>query len=422
MEKAELIEELELQNPWWKGGEVPLPDRPVDRDIQEELMDELEKKYVTGIVGLRRAGKTTLTRILIKNLLKSNEPEKICYFSFDLADEVGPRKMIKVYSEEVLKEPVGDYSGKVYFFLDEVQKVDNWGGHVKSIQDKELDIKFTITGSSSMNITRGAGESLVGRIRFHKLNPFNFKEFLRYREVDVPNVDLEGLHYPRDSQRYRIEFNNYIEKGGFPELYEELSLEYLKQILDLIFFRDIVEIFTVKRTEVLKGLFRSISEKSGQKISYSNLANDLNTQYRTIKDYLQYLQDSFLITKSIPWEEDHIKSLRKNPKMYVADHSFNSLWKTKEGFVAETIAFNHLSTLGDLRFNNKPEVDIVLPEEKKAFEIKYSSKISKEDCKNLLELPDDYRLFLVSEETYDTWDVGDRTIDVIPLWLLALAV
>lgn len=420
MNKQELIEELRLENPWWKGEDVPLPDKVVERDIQDDLFDELEKEEISAMIGLRRTGKTTLLRLIINKLLDEVESERICYFSFDLAEEVDIRTLIKTFSEEILEEPYSSFEEKVYFFFDEIQKVDDWGNHLKSFQDKDLDMKFVITGSSSMNITKGAGESLVGRIDISKLDPFSFKEYLRYEQVDVPKVDIDALSYPEDASLHRIKFKKYMGKGGFPEIYEEDSKEYLKQILDLIFFRDIVEIFTVKRTDVLKGIFREISARSGQKLNYSNLSNDLDTQYRTVKDYLQYLEDSFLIEKSLPWEDDHIKSLRKNPKMYVSDHSFANLWKADEGLKAETIAFNHLKKIERPRFNREPEVDIVLPENRKVFEVKYSSNLDERDAKNLLKMAEEFQLFLVTEDIYDEWRIDGRIVSVVPLWLLCL--
>ena len=252
------------------------------------------------------------------------------------------------------------------------------------------------------------------------LNPFSFKEYLRYEKADVPEMDLDSLSYPEDASLYRIKFKEFMEKGGFPEIYEDNSKEYLKQILDLIFFRDIVDIFTVKRTDVLKGIFREISERSGQKLNYSSLSNDLDTQYRTVKDYLQYLEDSFLIEKSLPWESDHIKSLRKNPKMYVSDHSFADLWRAGEGLKAETIAFNHLKKIERPRFNRDPEVDIVLPENGKAFEVKYSSNVDEKDAENLLEMSEEFELFLVTEDLYDEWKIDGRVVSAVPLWLLCL--
>ena len=422
MEKQDIIEELRLQNPWWKDGKVEIDEQIIERDILEKMEDEMNDEKVTSIIGLRRVGKTTLVKLMIEKLLEDNDADRICYFSFDLSEEVDPRTLIKVYSEEILKEPYLDFEEKVHFFFDEIQKVKDWGNQIKSIQDKDVNVKFIITGSSSMNITKGAGESLVGRINIHKLNPFTFREYLKYHDIEAPEIRLDDIYYPEEASRYKIKFKEYMEMGGLPELYENQSLEFLKQILDLVFFRDIVEIFTIKRTDVLKGIFRSITEKSGQKINYSNIANDLNTQYRTIKDYIQYLQDSFLIEKSIPYEKSHLKALRKNPKMYVSDHSFMGLWRAKEGLKAETIAFNHLKLLENPNFHQEPEVDIILQDMKRAFEIKYTSNVSKDQAKNLLKLPKNYRLFLVNEDQYDEWSIDGRKIKVIPLWLLALMV
>jgi len=193
-------------------------------------------------------------------------------------------------------------------------------------------------------------------------------------------------------------------------------------MLDLVFFRDIVDMFTVKKTAVLKGLFHHITEQSGQLINYSNLADTLNTQYRTIKDYVQYLEDSFLVITSLPFETNYLKSLRKNPKMYVSDHAYMRLWKVKEGLKAQTIAFHHVQRIETPFFMKDPEVDIILPEKKMAFEIKYTDTITKKDLENIIHLSDEFTLYVITKDTYDTIQVQGRTIHLIPLWLLCLAV
>ena len=106
-----------------------------------------------------------------------------------------------------------------------------------------------------------------------------------------------------------------MEYGGLPEMYDDFSLEYLGQMLDLSFFRDIVEMFIVKRSDILKGIFRIIVKKTGQKINFSKLSGDLGTEYRTVSSYIRYIEDSFLIARSLPYEKSSVKSLRKNPKM-----------------------------------------------------------------------------------------------------------
>lgn len=422
MDRQDIIEELRQQNPWWNTNTIDLPENIITRELKQKISTELSDKKITGIVGLRRVGKTTLLKLIINDLLKQHEPERICYFSFDLAEEIPPRDLIKIYSEDILKEPYTQYTNKVIFLFDEIQKVKNWGNHIKSFQDKDLNIKFIITGSSSLNITKGAGESLAGRIYFHKLTPFSYKEYLMYKRINIPTLSLNNISYIENASIYRINFNDYMQRGGLPELYDEFSKEHLKQMLDLVFFRDIVDMFVIKRTDVLKGLFHHITENSGQLINYSTLADTLNTQYRTIKDYVQYLEDSFLTIKSIPFETNYLKSLRKNPKMYVADHAYMGIWMAKEGLKAQTIAFNHLHRIEEPLFIKDPEVDIILPNSKMAFEIKYTDAIAKKDLENLTHLDKKYTLFLVTKDTYDTIEHHGRTIQLIPLWLLTLAV
>lgn len=419
MKREEILEELQNQNPWWLGKSVDLPKNLTERESTKEILEELSKEKITAVTGLRRVGKTTLLKIIIKKLLNGLSSKRICYFSFDLAKEISPRKIIKLYSEEILKQPLSKVKKKVYFFFDEIQKVENWGNEIKSIYDKKYNLKFVVTGSSSMNLTKGAGESLLGRIHIHKLNPFSFKEFLNYNRVTYPEVSFKEIKYPPNAEELRIKFNDYFREGGLPELYSENSEDILKQILDLTFFRDIVELFPVKRADVLKGVFRVITESTGQKINYSKFTRDLDTEYRTVKEYIQYLKDSFLIEESLPAKEG-IKKLRKKPKVYVSDHAYTNLWECKKGLRAETIAFNHLKKLEKPHYKQKPEVDIILPENKYAFEIKYGEKVHKKDAQSLTELPEEYKLVLVTKERYDTWEVKGRKVRLIPLWLLCI--
>jgi len=422
MDKQDIIEELRLQNPWWSTEKISLPKHTIIRDLSEKINNELTEKKVTGITGLRRVGKTTLLKLTIKDLLQYKEAKRLCYFSFDLSEDVTPRELIKIYSEEILKEAYSNYKQTVFFFFDEIQKVKNWGNQIKSLQDRELNIKFIITGSSSLNLTKGAGESLAGRVLFHRLHPFCFREYLQYKKIKAPNISLKDIKYVENASIYRIQFNEYMQNGGLPELYDGFSNEHLKQMLDLVFFRDIVDMFIVKKTDVLKGLFHHITQHSGQLINYSNLADTLNTQYRTIKDYVSYLQDSFLVMKSTPFEKNYLKSLRKNPKMYVSDHAYMRLWNAKEGLKAQTIAFNHLKRLETPYFFKHPEIDIILPKRKLAFEIKYTDNPSKKDAQHLTKAPDDYKLYLITKDIYDEFEIQGRTIYLLPLWLLVLAV
>ncbi len=83
------------------------------------------------------------------------------------------RRIFDLYFRNILKQLPGE-GDNVYIFLDEVQKISDWSEEVKSLHDRGYPVKFIVTGSSAMNIMRGSGESLVGRIdirgSFHSLS------------------------------------------------------------------------------------------------------------------------------------------------------------------------------------------------------------------------------------------------------------
>lgn len=82
--------------------------------------------------------------------------ERTCYFSFDL-EGVDVRDVVETFCEDVLREPVTDIDHTVHFFLDEVQNRQTWSNQVKHFVDNYENLAFTVTGSSAVNILKGAG-------------------------------------------------------------------------------------------------------------------------------------------------------------------------------------------------------------------------------------------------------------------------
>ena len=85
--------------------------------------------------------------------------DRTCYWSFDLAG-VEVRAVIERFCEDILRGPPSDLDGPVYFFLDEVQNRPDWSQKVNHYVDHYDDIQVTVTGSSAVNVLKGAGESL----------------------------------------------------------------------------------------------------------------------------------------------------------------------------------------------------------------------------------------------------------------------
>lgn len=435
MDNLEILRELTLYNPWWNTGEISLDESLVKRDIFPDFLDLMDDRTILGIVGIRRVGKTTLLKQAIKHLLKTVPQERILYFSLDMfkLEEQIIKQIFDIYFRNILHEVPAE-AQRVYIFIDEIQKVPNWGNVIKSIYDMGYSVKFIVSGSSSMNILRGSGESLVGRIYIMKLFPFSFHEFMKYNGMETDIMAYEEPSFPFEAEKIIIMFNRFILSGGFPELYlinsEEKAKIMLKTNLDLTFYRDIINLFDVKRVDVLEGIFYSILKQSGNVVKYNTLTTALGAKYETVKTYIEYLCSSFFMTKSHLYSSNTLKSFKKNPKIYVADHSFFNLSDTDEGLKIETIVFSHLIKQGlDVYYwqgKNKLEVDLVVKTHDGIIpiEVKYRKKIKSADHKGLNEFMESFDIkkgYVLTDEYFATKEIDGKVISYIPVWMFLLS-
>lgn len=419
MERQYLIRLLQDLNPQWKDHEVDLQDYIIQREALE-ILEEIER--TAGIIGQRRVGKTTLLLQFLKQKAQQIGWERTCYFSFDIRG-IEVKDVVEVFCEDILREPVSDLDEPVHFFLDEVHNTPTWSNHVKHFTDHYKDIYFTITGSSASNIVKGAGESLVGRFSPTRLYPFSFREFLKYHGIDKNKLDLDKIKLPE--RKISIKFKEYFEQGGLPELYtSKRPFEDLEDNLDLVFFRDMVELFNVGRSSILIDIFLMLATQTAQQMSYNSISNDLDSDFRTVKKYVGYLEDSYLIQRSKPYTRSKHGSIRKNPKVYVEDHAYNRIYPTKDGLKAETIAFNHARRIERPYYFKEPEVDIVLPETGILLEVKYRNNINEADLKNLVKAAAEtgFKPYLLSKDTYGSKTVEGITVEIIPLYAFCLCV
>jgi len=436
MNDEDILNDMVLFNPWWSRpvSASGLQESIVKRELFLKLESALDEKVVSAVIGPRRIGKTTLIKQIIQNLLENIEPERILYFSMDAVqkEERIIRQIFDLFFRNILKK-VPHECEKVFIFLDEVQKIRDWGDEIKYLYDMDYPVKFVITGSSAMNILKGSGESLVGRIQILRLHPFSFMEFLDYEGVDAPYRSLLDPIYPPNAVKLQLMFDKFLRIGGYPELYclnePEKVRDYIKTILDLTLYRDIVNLFDVKRIDVLEGIFYSVVRQSGNVINYHTLTSNLGTKYETVKQYLEYLISSFFIYRSYQYSKNTLKSLKRNPKIYAGDNSFFQLLDTKEGLKVETAIYNHLTRLGADTFywhgRGRIEVDILIQTTSGLLpvEVKYGTTISSGDMKGILNCMQEMGFnkgIIVSFEKFGMEKIGDKQIFFIPAWLFLL--
>lgn len=411
MERAK----LEEFNHWWTSEKVDTElALPFKRDGYPEIEKHMDKRFILALVGLRRVGKTTTMYQLIQKLIETKTKKtNILFFSFD---EVSAKlnEVLETYKELHNKDFRKE---KIYIFLDEIQKCGGWENELKKHYDLYPKLKFIIGGSESLFIRKKTKETLAGRIFEFRLTPFTFREYLRFNKVEENEFKYETKIKPF--------FNKFAERGGFPETFsfetDKDFKEYIRAlVVDKIVYKDIPRMFKLGDTDFLRVLLELISTNPGMYIDYQSLSKQFEKDRRVIKDYINYLKESFLITLLGNYRKGSITTLRKKKKAYPADNALTYLYKPKidEGFfgrMIETLAVNKLKASSF--WKNGGEIDIVY--EGIPIEVKYQEKINSEDFKPIREFMKKFNkkegLMLTKKEEKEI-KFKEGTIRLIPLW------
>jgi predicted AAA+ superfamily ATPase len=384
---AQIEPELFKLNPWWVEHLAWPRVIEIARDPLKNLEDRvLNRDLITSLVGLRRTGKSTLVFQVIRDMLKNKiDPRNILYFTFEELPAVNLANLLRQIIDYQLKR---ELPGKNYIFLDEIQYVDGWNSVLKHYFDLYPQLKFVITGSSSLFIKTQSLESLAGRIQELILNPMNFGEYLRInKKTNTQESFWQYLAWG--------EFP-YLEKlPGWAEKYEYVNEFVIKKVVE----NDLPRLKKIYGQELLH-LLKIIIERPGQQIEIANLASDLGIARNTLREYLSLLEKTYLISQLFNLGTGfRTRSLRQR-KIYptsvnaVALKMFSGLgsdlWNHDLGLLVENFVHNYLRQQdGELYFWREREIKEIdflqiEPEVGLPIEVKYQNQIRSHDLENLL--------------------------------------
>ncbi len=255
----------------------------MERNIFQHVKQDLEDKIVL-ITGPRQAGKTTLS--------KSLYPE-FDYFNYDLAAH-----------RLALKEINWDRQKPLVIF-DELHKMHLWKRWLKGIYDTEgVRPRILVTGSAKLNAYRKMGDSLAGRYFQYRLYPFDLKEAKQL--------------YPQEEA-----FERLWHCSGFPEPFLKGEPSYYKRWrrshIDIILRQDLLDLQSIRDIKAIEDLILLLYANVGSPISYANLAHTLEKDAKTIKRWLQLLEDLYIIFKVTPYSKRIARAILKEPKYYFYD-------------------------------------------------------------------------------------------------------
>ncbi|MCC6636332.1 MAG: ATP-binding protein [Ignavibacteriaceae bacterium] len=318
-------------NPWW-DGEYNLEHLFPRPDTLEKLDKSVDIAEVTFISGLRRVGKTTLLRMLIKSLIDERGVDPLSIFYISLDDYLLQGKNIPELIDEYRKTVKKKFEEKIYLFFDEVTYFPDYEIQLKNIFDSQ-NVKI-FASSSSASLIRDKKPYLTGRNRILEVDPLTFEEYLIFKGIELKHVD---------GHLTDVYFEEYLKSGGIPEFVKTGDFEYLKNLVDDIIMKDISALHNIKNTSSLKEMYLLLMERSGKSISLNKVANILELSPDTVKRFLTYFEEVFLISTISKCGKTN-QSILSLKKIYSVDLGLRNLFTgfRDKGSLFENYLFNKI--------------------------------------------------------------------------------
>ncbi|MCK5268412.1 MAG: ATP-binding protein [Spirochaetes bacterium] len=274
---------------------------------------------LTGLIGPRGTGKTTLLLQYINE--KIDNKDECIYASID--NLYFSKNLLIDFVNELYE----DY-GVRYYFFDEIHKYQNWNQELKNIYDSYPDIKIVFSGSSSIDLIKGAYD-LSRRGVLYRIGGMSFREYLLFNGIaNIDTVTLDDIVNNRSKieeevagiKKIKGYFKEYIGAGYYPFHLEDKKTYHQKviRIIEKTIYEDISNFYKLK-TENLSNFKRILSYLSTippGELNRNSIAKNIGLDNKTIQNYLNILNETGLI-ELISENKSGSNILKQIEKMYL---------------------------------------------------------------------------------------------------------
>jgi len=384
---------------------------------RNEYLDKIIRHKNNGLIkvitGMRRVGKSYLLFNLYYDYLINNGIDKNHIITYALDDRRNkglrnPDNLLKAIEEGIKDNEM------YYILLDEIQMVDEFEDVLNSL----LHMKNTdtyVTGSNSKFLSKDLITEFRGRSDEIRVYPLTFKEFTSVFDGDVNEA-----------------WNQYYTYGGLPLIlnfteHEEKS-NYLMKQFDKVYISDIVDRYNIRNISELEELVNVLSSNIGSLTNPKKLSNTFKSMKGvsvtepTIKSYLTYLEDSFLVEKSMRYDVKGKKYISTPSKYYFTDLGLRNgrlnFRQQEENHIMENIIYNELRVRGfnidvgvvEVReqhegksLKKKLEVDFIAQKGNEKYYIQSVYEMSniekrKQEEKSLLNISDSFKKVIIVKD------------------------
>ena len=392
----------------------------IKRDFYlNKLISKMHNKLIKVVTGIRRCGKSYLLFSLFKNYLLENGTDEshiieIAFDSFENKKYRSP-EILYPYVKNLIKDD------KMYYILfDEVQLLDEFESVLNGFM-RMNNVDVYVTGSNAKFLSKDVITEFRGRGDELHMNPLSFAEFMSV---------YDGNKYDG--------WNEYVLYGGLPPVVLlstfEQKIEFLKYLFKETYINDIIGRHNIKNKAEFEELIDILSSAIGSLTNPKKLCDTFKSKKNkvissaTIKNYLDYLCDAFVVNKASRYDIKGRKYIDTPQKYYFTDIGLRNarinFRQIEENHTMENIIFNELVNR-DLNVdvglvnvvqndkNGNPirkqlEVDFVCSKGSKryyvqsAFAIPDSEKMAQES-NSLLRIDDSFKKIIVVKDTPAPW-------------------
>lgn len=317
----------------------------IKRDIHlKRLIASMHNGLIKVVTGIRRSGKSYLLRELFKNYLIENGVKDNHIIELDLEN----RRNNKYRDPDALIEYIDCKmvdDDMYYILLDEIQLVSEFEDVLNSyLSVKNADVY--VTGSNSRFLSKDVITEFRGRGEEIHITPLSFAEY-------------SSAHPEMES--YKV-LQEYLTYGGLPyvctEPDEQKKINYLQGLFEKTYLTDIKERYHIRGVEVMDELLNVVASCIGGLTNPSKIENTFRSvkgiklNQNTVKEYLEMLEDSFLITRCIRYDIKGRKYIDTPQKYYFEDLGLRNarigFRQIEETHLMENLIFNELRLRGYL--------------------------------------------------------------------------
>ena len=389
----------------------------------KQIIDKNENGLIKVITGIRRCGKSFLLFNLFYDYLVNNGISKDNIITIALDDDLyikyrNPDELSKYIREKIVNDDM------YYVLIDEVQ-YDISKEELRNSEDIKLynvlnglmrlrNVDIYVTVSNSKMLTKDVLTAFRGRSDEIKMYPLTFKEYYNFVGGDKAEV-----------------YEEYALYGGMPLVLNKKTdvekVNYLKNLFSEVYFKDIIERYSIELPEVLNELTDDLCSSIGSLTNANKIANTLNSikntkvSSKTIASYLDYLMESFLFNNAKRYDVKGKKYFEYPSKYYCTDIGLRNarlnFRQQEETHIMENIIYNELISRGYLvdvgvveiveetgekRVKKQCEIDFVVNKGTKKYYIQSALSVSdpdklKTEIRPLLNTKDFFKKILISK-------------------------